>query len=120
MEVGTFRNKLPRLPLTLPGRGGEVDATFIVDTGFNGDLTLPLRVIQRLNAALYDTQTHLMANGSEVPSPVYLAEIEWLGENRAVEIIALDGNPLLGTGLLAGCNVNIEAVEGGEIVIETL
>ncbi|MBC8141905.1 MAG: clan AA aspartic protease [Armatimonadetes bacterium] len=92
----------------------------MVDTGFNGDLTFPSRAIQRLNAVLYDTQTHLIANGSEVPSPVYQAEIEWLDETRTVEILVLDGNPLLGTGLLAGCNANIEAVEGGEIVIELL
>ena len=120
MLVGEFRNKIPRLTLTLPGRGGDVEVTFIMDTGFNGDLTLPLRAIGRLNATLYDTQTHLMANGGEVDSPVYHVEIEWLGETRNVEILALDGNPLLGTGLLTGCHIDIEAIEGGEVIIETL
>ena len=111
---------MPRLALTLPGRGDDLEVTFVVDTGFNGDLALPLQAIQRLQAVPFDTQTHLMADGTQVQTSVYLLEMEWLDETRSVEVLALEGNPLLGTGLLFGCHIDIEATENGEVLIEAL
>jgi hypothetical protein len=35
-------------------------------------------------------------------------------------VLVLETNPLLGTLLLDGCHIDIEATEGGEVVIEPL
>ena len=44
--------------------------------------------------------------------------LDWNGERRAVEVLALENNPLIGTYLLDGCHLDIEMEEGGEALIE--
>lgn len=41
MIYGQFRDRFPRVPLDLPGRSGSVLVEFIMDTGFDGAITLP-------------------------------------------------------------------------------
>jgi clan AA aspartic protease len=119
-EIGVFRAKMPRVEVELPTGGGSLTTEFVLDTGFNGDLTIPLRVIQRLDAAIQTPQVHRLAGGELIVAPTYLLTIPWLGRVRTVEVIALEGNALLGTGLLLGTQITIDAVAGGEVIIETL
>lgn len=55
-----------------------------------------------------------------VVTPSYLVSICWLDRTCTVEVIALEGNPLLGTGLLLGTQITMDAVPEGEVIIETL
>ncbi|MBC8134342.1 MAG: hypothetical protein H8F28_00465 [Fibrella sp.] len=117
-EIGVFRAKMPRVEVALPADGESLAVEFVLDTGFNGDLALPQRVVQRLCATMQPAQLHRMANGDVFTTPTYLLDIPWLGRTRTVEVIALEGNPLLGTGLLLGTQITIDAVAGGEVIIE--
>ncbi|MBC8137624.1 MAG: hypothetical protein H8F28_17210 [Fibrella sp.] len=119
-EIGIFRAKMPRVEVTLPTDGEKLVVEFVLDTGFNGDLALPQRVIQRLSATMQPAQLHRMANGDVFTAPTYLLDVSWLGRTRTVEVIALEGNPLLGTGLLLGTQITIDAVAGGEVIIERM
>ena len=119
-EVGVFRSKMPRVEIGLPTGGEPLQVEFVLDTGFNSELALPQRVIQRLSAIRQPAQIHQMANGDTFATPTYQLEITWLGRSRTVEVIALEGNPLLGTGLLLGTQITIDAIAGGEVMIESL
>jgi clan AA aspartic protease len=118
--VGEFRDRFPRIVLPLTFVDGVRDVEFILDTGFDGYLTLPSRIIQSLVAEPFSPQTHLLADGSEMQSLVYRLTISWEGELREVEALVLETNPLLGTLCLEGYHLDIEATEGGEVLIEPL
>ena len=120
MIVGVFHDRFPRISLSLPFLDAAREVDFVLDTGFDGYLTLPSRIIQLLEAEPFSAQTHLLADGSEMQSLVYRLIIEWQGEPREVEALVLETNPLLGTLCLGGCHLDIEATEGGEVLIEPL
>jgi clan AA aspartic protease len=118
MITGRFHDHFPRVTLDLPGVSGPLSIEFIVDTGFDGDLILPTHVLRQLAAQpLYDT-LRALADGTLRECPVYELEIEWGDETRTVEVLALERNPLLGTTLMAGCQLNIDLTEGGDVIIE--
>lgn len=45
MIVGIFRDRFPRVALPLPFLDGPRDVELVLDTGFDGYLTLPSRII---------------------------------------------------------------------------
>ena len=48
MTFGTVVDGFPLVMLSLEGIAGSIPIEFIVDTGFDGDLSLPLEVVHRL------------------------------------------------------------------------
>jgi predicted aspartyl protease len=48
---------------------------------------------------------------------VYEASLRWKGIDRAVEVLASDGAPLLGMTLLQGTDVHLHVEEGGLVSI---
>ena len=52
--------------------------------------------------------------------PHYELETVWMDEERTIELIALEGRPLLGSLLLSETDVNLEMTEGGEVSVERL
>ena len=74
---------------------------FLVDTGFNGALLLPLRKIHELNLKRVGFTEYAMADGSVVASEMFSVEIKWLNEKRLVSVIGSDSDfMLLGMELL--------------------
>ena len=89
-----------------------------VDTGFNGDLVLPLQDIDDLALPHSGTVKAILADGSEVALKTYTCLINWFGEERSLEVVANEGDyPLLGVGLLAGLDLHI-SYRTGKITIE--
>jgi len=89
----------------------------IVDTGFTGHLTLPPSVIHSLKLFWLGREEAMLADGSVDNFDVYLATIVWEGQRRSVFVEAADTEPLLGMDLLAGHHVEMDVIEGGEIII---
>ena len=119
MILGRFRDGHPRISLDLAGADGDpVGVEFIVDTGFEGELKLPEDLVRRLDADEAASQVRQLADGSYVRCPVYRATVYWDEEPRSVLVLALPGNPLVGTQILNGCHLDAELEEGGEVVIE--
>lgn len=96
----------------------EVDA--FVDTGYNGQLTLPPAVIAELNLAFRQRGSAILADGSDVEFDVYDAVIEWDGTVRRIIVDAAESDPLLGMRLLDGYELIIQAVPGGAVSIAAL
>jgi clan AA aspartic protease len=94
----------------------EVEAW--IDTGFSGDLVLPLQQIEDFALPQSGTVGAILADGSQVTLKTHSCLIEWFGKLRELEVVANEGAcPLLGVGLLMGLDLRI-SYRSGEIVIE--
>lgn len=120
MRQGHVRDRFARLMIALPGREGAFNVEFVVDTGFDGELALPPSVLNALETAYAGDRPLLLADGSVRLRPFYRILLEWDEEERVVEVIALDGNPLLGVELLEGNLFQAEMTDGGEVLVESL
>ena len=100
------------------GREQEIEA--ILDTGFNGSLTLPPELIATLRLEWRTRGMVMLANGAEDSCDIYAASVVWDGGPRNILIEAADTDPLVGTGLLYGHEVQVQVIEGGRVVIERL
>ena len=118
MISGIFRDGHPRLELEVLGIDGPARIEFIVDTGFEGYLTVPASLAFRLSAGPYRDTIRSMADGSDLECPAFDLSFTWNGEERVVEVIILAGKPLLGTELLEGCSLHVDIWHGGPVEIE--
>jgi predicted aspartyl protease len=118
MMVGQWRDGFPWVTLTLPGLSGPLNVEFIVDTGFDGDLALPEAMIRQLDAAILESRLISLAGAFRQRSYYYEMAIDWDGEPRPVEVLALEGNPLLGNDLWKDQALRAENAEGGEVIFE--
>ena len=120
MIVGSYRDGHPRIALNLPGAAGMMSVEFIVDTGFDGDLCVPETVARQLDAVSAGRANFLLADGSWTDCPRLELPLDWNEDQRIIEVLVLEGNPLFGTHLLEGNQFQAEATEGGEVLIEPL
>ena len=107
--------------LLLRGPGGqeqEIDA--VIDTGFNGFLTLSPALVRQLSLPHLGQSRALLADGQEELLDLYEVTLLWDGQWRGVETDATDTGAVVGMALLYGYSVSIEAVEGGQVVIAAL
>lgn len=100
--------------------GTLADIEAVVDTGFNGFLTLPIAHVKSLLLPLQGTRDALLADGSTVRLDIYRATVLWDSQPRAVQILAAEGGPLVGMSLLYGYAVLIKVVDGGDVEITAL
>ncbi len=105
------------LPLQDPsGQMREVEA--VVDTGFNGYLTLPPMLMEDLELPVVGDGEAVLADGSEAAFDVYGVTVLWDGQPMYVETGAVGVDPLVGMALLDGHNLNIDVENGGLVLIQ--
>lgn len=92
----------------------------MLDTGFNGFLTLPSSDVAALALSFLNYFNAGLADGSRVRLEVYAARVVWDGAERDVELPAAGKDPLLGTSLLDGHDVTIQFTDGGFVTIDVL
>ena len=89
-----------------------------MDTGFSGHLTLPPDEAERLGLKRENQIPVTLAGDQQTEASVHTGYVKWLGQTRRIDVLAMDGQPLLGMSLLAGSKIAIRAQAGGEILIE--
>jgi len=89
----------------------------LIDTGFGGQLTLPISLIRVLALPLSGRVAGVLADGTVTLFDVYRAQVEWDGTWQSVDIQVSNAQPLLGTELLAGCDLSIRMTVGGSVTI---
>ena len=99
-----------------PGRTREFEA--VVDTGFNGYLTLPTLLMEDLELPVVGDGEAVLADGSEAVFDVYGVTVHWDGQPIYVETGAVGVDPLVGMALLDGHNLNIDVENGGRVLIQ--
>jgi len=109
------------VPLRVRGpRGASAEFQTLVDTGFNDWLTLPAEAINALALPFREEGRYTLADGSQALTRLFTAEAEWLGERRRILVVEMDADPLLGMGMLRGCYLGVEVMEGGRVEIQPL
>jgi clan AA aspartic protease len=107
--------------LLVRGQGGqEQEIEAVIDTGFNGFLTLSPALVGQLGLPHIGQSRALLANGQEELLDLYEVTLLWDGQWRTVEADAADTDALVGMSLLHRYSVYVEAVEGGQVVIAAL
>jgi len=107
--------------LTVIGPGGRrrtIQA--VVDTGFDGYLSLPAAVIARLNLPWHKRGRVLLADGRDSLFDVFQAGVLW--DNRRLQIFVdeAETEPLLGMALLEGHKLSVEVRNKGRVIIRRL
>jgi clan AA aspartic protease len=122
MIVGRVnRNREAVIALTLRDSAGQdhaIDA--VVDTGFNGSLTLPSHTVSQLGLDWHGREQGTLADGRIGYFEIYAARIIWDGHERLVETAVAEGTPLVGMNLLKDCELRIRIIENGEVSISPL
>ena len=100
------------------GQARQVDA--VIDTGFNGYLTLPPILVADLELPVVGNGEAVLADGREVYFNVYGVTALWNGLPRYVETGAVGDEPLVGMSMLVGHDLRVEVAEGGRVTIEAV
>lgn len=103
----------------LPGRS-DVEIECVVDTGFEGFLTLPPATIADFGLPYLAEINAKLANNSSVMTDVYLATIAWSGVERNIAVLAMGSRPLIGTALLEDYHLSIDFCEGGTVLVDNI
>lgn len=103
----------------LPNRP-DVEIEFVVDTGFEGALTLPAAAVAALGLPFFQEMNANLANDVSVRADVHVATIVWQGRQMDALVLAMGRRPLLGTALLAGRELVAQFVDRGLVTIDDI
>ena len=104
------------LSLSICGSDGKVytqDA--IIDTGFNGWLSLSPDLIDQLNLKWKRRGRAILGDGSECVFNIYEALVLWDGVYLTIPIDEADSEPLVGMSLMEGYQLMVQVFEGGNV-----
>lgn len=112
-------NYEPVISLPVQGPAGqmrEIDA--VVDTGFNGFLTLPVALVAELGLPFASIGRANLADGSEAAFDVHHVTVLWDGMLRNVEAATTGSTPLAGMLLMDRHSLYVEVEASGQVVIQ--
>lgn len=92
-----------------------VDA--VIDTGFNGDLILPIEIVSELGLVPQGYQKATLGDGTISQFRVYAATVIWDGYRKLVEVNSATTGILIGMGLLDGYKLEVNATPNGDVSI---
>ena len=118
-RVPPFNILEPTVALSIAGPGREFKSLdCVVDTGFNGLLSLPESLVADLGLTRHGSRNSLLADGQMVRTATYWALLLW--NDRIEDIIihqSRSGQPLIGTSMLENCRLTIDMWPGGPVII---
>lgn len=121
MIVGVVGNREAAVEIEIADSCGEFRRiSAVIDTGFNGHLTLPAAAIARLGLTVVGKRRAWLADGSEVELEMCSATILWHDQRRDVIVSLTEGGPLLGMALLQGSRLTVDVIDHGMVTIEQL
>ena len=90
----------------------------ILDTGFDGDIALPLGNIERLGLVPADIIDVVLADSTLALMMQYSARVLWHHQLIEVEVLETDHESVVGTALLENSTLTIQVWDGGTVTIE--
>ena len=100
--------------------GRERDTDAVIDTGFDGQLSLPRPLISTLALPWRRRGRALLADGSEAIFDIYEATVVWDGQVRRISVDEAETASLVGRGLLEGYELTVQVQPGGAVTIRSL
>ncbi|MBD2451066.1 clan AA aspartic protease [Nostoc sp. FACHB-152] len=101
-------------------QSSNIEIECVVDTGFEGYLTLPSAVINKLGLPYLARIDANLADNSSVPVNVHLVTILWNGIERDVAVLVMGSRPIIGTALLEDCHLSIDFYDGGTVLVDDI
>jgi clan AA aspartic protease len=118
-SVNAFREAVVQIPVrSLDGQEQAIEV--VIDTGFNGHLTLSPHLIAAFGFPFRRSGLAVLGDGSAVTFDVHEALILWDGQVRRIPVDSADTEPLLGMSLLEGHELNVQVIQGGQASIKPL
>jgi clan AA aspartic protease len=116
-QVNPFRQAV--IPLQLSGPHGQIEnVEAVVDTGFDGFLTVSPDLMNRLQLPFGMTRFYELGDGSSVEFDIHRTTVSWDGQERDVEALVTSGGVLIGMAMLHGFHLFVDVVDGGEVLIQ--
>ncbi|BCL39847.1 clan AA aspartic protease [Nostoc sp. MS1] len=100
--------------------GSEIEVECVVDTGFEGFLTLPPTVVADLGLIYIASIRANLADNSHILTNVHQVTIIWNSLEREIPVLAMGRRPLIGTALLEDYHLSIDFCEGGTVLIDEI
>ena len=122
MISGTvWPNRRAIVAVELLGADGQFQPfDFALDTGFDGALSLPSQTLHGLVVAVESERAFELADGSRTTARTWAATALWDGTPRAILIVEMAGERLLGMDLLWQSRITLEARAYGPVEITPL
>jgi len=100
----------PRVAITVRGARRDVTLEAVIDTGFDGQLCLPVSLAVEIGLELYGAQQTQLADGSIKSDLVFLGQAGFVGQRtQEVEILLTESDDaLLGVGFLMDWRLEID------------
>jgi clan AA aspartic protease len=118
--LGYFEYPYPRADITIYHGEAEAIASFIFDTGFDGELAMSASLARRFGGVAAGAKSIQLADGTIISVDYMELSIEWDDEPRLVEVLILNGeNPLIGVRLMHGFQICMEMVRDGIIDMQS-
>ncbi len=109
------------LPLHIPIASGEAElVTAVIDTGFNGYLTLPDDLLHRAGFSFHSYAQAELGDGNTVTLRKFEGDVLWYGVRRPVTALETNAAPLVGMAFLAGQRLVVDVAVEGTVSIEPI
>jgi clan AA aspartic protease len=109
------------ISMTVGGPGGEsrkIEA--VVDTGFDGWLSLPPGLVRELRLAWKRRGRALLADGSETLFDIYDGIVLWDKRRRRIPVDEAATAPLVGMNLMSGYELRMQVRSRGKVSLTPL
>lgn len=111
----------PVIRVSVRDQAGElVGFDAVVDTGFDGSLTLPATAIASLGLQWRGKAEAVLANGVIDECDVYAGKVEWDGATRNVLVEAAETDPLVGMAMMEGFELKVQIKAGGNLTLTAI
>ncbi len=117
--VNVDREAIVRLLVRGP-TGNQQRIEAVIDTGFDGWLSLPPALISLLELPWQRRGNAVLADGSETPFDIYEGTVVWDRRRRQLPVDEADTAPLIGMALLDGYELKVQVRKYGKVAIQAL
>lgn len=121
MMSGFFiRDREPALSLEVRGPDGAQSFDAVIDTGYNGTLTLPPDWIDELGLPKSGEESVSLADGRVIVVPMHVGYVILDDQAYEIDVAPAQTDPLAGTALLWGFSLYVEFQAGGAVEVALL
>ena len=125
MKIGFVRDGRLGLCLyadiSVTDRSGDlVTQKALIDTGFNGYLSLPLDVVEELDLTSIGGNAVELTNASEEDVPLFRGEVIFGPKVMTIPVHGIGTESTIGTSLFRSARLSIEFEEGGDVSVKDI
>ena len=116
----TARREAVLSVLLQDGNGQVHTYNSVIDTGYNGWLTLPPSVITALGLRWQRFGRAILADGSESTFNIYEGVVLWDGQPMMIDIDEMDADSLVGMSLMYGYELVLPVLDGATFTLRKI